>query len=687
MSVAHLGILNNGAVINPLQVITPKVTDLSTIITGPSNELKVYDTNGDLLADFKNGGGSEQFAVIITPDNSLTIEEKNGTPMCVINTTGLDVAGGKINGINNIETDSSNELKIYASDGVTVLADFKIGGETLNTSEIVTGPSNTLTIYESDGKTQLAEIDDTGIFIPAVNGVSLLKLSSDNNLKIASNAGGTLAELDGTKFIVDYFQIPTGATNGYVLSSDADGNASWSAPTISGISEIKGTTNEINVSTVGSVVTLSTPQDIATSSNVTFNKVTAGSVDAPIVDTDAINSDDLKINSADGKTNFVEVKSNVLIANNINSGNYYGKSGTGHMQISATDGTTQLVTFVDGGTSNFYGKVKAIAPTFAEIDLVQQSQTQTAGWTTRVASGGYSSLESIVKPIGLFTYNSDGTNQKLVFVADKNGNCTALLSLTAPAINASATMTTPDLVVSGKTATNTFQLLTTPTNKYVLTSDASGNGSWQPVDAEIIPSTISIGQINSIANNLNIKSADGKTNYANFNAAGNTIYNGITLSQLYTGSPTPSPIYYYAEGITSVSYGNAGITDGNNNGDGFRWRQTNKTIDCQVSLWPINPGGGVTIGPPGSANPYLLVNVPADIDGYTYLDDALSTPFIWYSWLSALNSTGKMGRVAYIATGSPPQIGIDVNTIWADVQFAPGNYSTSGFFTFQLRIA
>lgn len=686
MSVAHLGILNNGAIINPSHVITPEITNLNEIITGQSNELKIYDTIGNLLAEFKNGGSSDMLSTIITPANILTIEEKDGvTPLAIIDVNGINVHS--VNHVNSLITDSSNELKIYASNGTTVLADFKVGGEILNTSDIITGLSNTLTIYENDGITELSVIDNTGIYIPAVNGVSLIKAGPSNDIKFGSNTGSTLMELDGTKLIVDDIQLTTGATNNYILTSDASGNASWQAPTISGISSIVGTANEINVSTVGSVVTLSTPQQIATNSNVIFNKVTTGSVDTPIVDTDAINSDDLKINSADGKTNFIEVKSNVLIANNINSNNYYGKSGTGHMQVTATDGTTQLATFVDGGTINIYGKEKVIAPTFAELDLVQQSQTQTAGWTTRIASGGYSSFESIVKPIGFFTYNSDGTNQKGVFVMDKDGNCTALLSLNAPNIYATGTVQGASLVSTGLTQTATFKLTTTPTNNYVLTSDALGNGSWQPVDAEVIPSTISIGQINSLLDNLNIKSADGSTSYMNFNSVGNTCYNGITFSQLITGSPTPGPIYYYNEGVDEVKYANAGITDGNNDGDGFRWRQINKTIDIRLLIWPINPSDGNTIGPPGSAHPNLIINIPSALQSYTYLEDAYSVPFLWYYWLSVINGNGKTGRISYIANGSPPQLGIDVQVIWADIQFAPGNYARSGVINFQFQVA
>jgi hypothetical protein len=47
------------------------------------------------------------------------------------------------------------------------------------------------------------------------------------------------------------------------------------------------------------------------------------------------------------------------------------------------------------------------------------------------------------------------------------------------------TTPTEKLEVAGKTKTTTFQMTTTPTAGHVLTSDASGNGTWQALPAEI----------------------------------------------------------------------------------------------------------------------------------------------------------------------------------------------------------
>ena len=71
-------------------------------------------------------------------------------------------------------------------------------------------------------------------------------------------------------------QITGGASNNYVLKSDSSGNASWAALSGLGVSSITGTANQVLVNaTTGSpqigAVTLTLPQSIATTSNVTFN--------------------------------------------------------------------------------------------------------------------------------------------------------------------------------------------------------------------------------------------------------------------------------------------------------------------------------------------------------------------------------------------------------------------------------
>lgn len=74
------------------------------------------------------------------------------------------------------------------------------------------------------------------------------------------------------------FRMTTGATAGYIAQSDASGNFSWVAPGSAVVTQVQGTANQVLANfTSGTpqsgLVTLTTPQDIGTSSTVTFGQL------------------------------------------------------------------------------------------------------------------------------------------------------------------------------------------------------------------------------------------------------------------------------------------------------------------------------------------------------------------------------------------------------------------------------
>lgn len=110
-----------------------------------------------------------------------------------------------------------------------------------------------------------------------------------------------------------------------------------------------------------------------------------------------------------------------------------------------------------------------------DVGLVLHSTTSPQGWNFYVAGGAaYQSIGGAASAASnLYLWNAAQSNSSYSMTElmrlQNNGNLG--IGSTAPGTK---------LDVAGKTRTQTFQLTTTPTNNYVLTSDASGNGTWQP---------------------------------------------------------------------------------------------------------------------------------------------------------------------------------------------------------------
>lgn len=103
---------------------------------------------------------------------------------------------------------------------------------------------------------------------PSFRAMAIADLPGFYSNDINSNqVEGAVAVVDST----NYLSLLPPATAGLVLTTQGTGQpAEWSAV----VSNIVGTTNEVNVSNAGSVFTLSAPQPIATTSDVTFDSLT-----------------------------------------------------------------------------------------------------------------------------------------------------------------------------------------------------------------------------------------------------------------------------------------------------------------------------------------------------------------------------------------------------------------------------
>ena len=214
-------------------------------------------------------------AHISIPQNGQNVYFNN-VQANLINSYILDV--GQVNvpvlsDVLSISANGSQDIKFKASDNKTDLLSISQTPSTIKSS------NSAINFLASDGTTPLVSI--SGNVLDKCNSIK----STGSEVKILNSSGSAGGVNVGS------FKMSTGAASGYVLTSDGTGVGTWAASGGGGggsITSINGSTNQINVlNGTGPTVTLSTPQDISTTSSVQFGQAFIHQTAKPGVKIDA----------------------------------------------------------------------------------------------------------------------------------------------------------------------------------------------------------------------------------------------------------------------------------------------------------------------------------------------------------------------------------------------------------------
>lgn len=144
------------------------------------------------------------------------------------------------------------------------------------------------TVTDETGSGALVFATSPTFTTPVLGTPTSVTLTNATGLPLTTGVTGTLDETNGGTGITSYAtgDLPyatgvntlgklTATTDGFVLTLSG-GVPVWSAAGAGTITAVNGTTNQVNANTVGTVVTLSTPQDIHTSAGPQFNNINLG---------------------------------------------------------------------------------------------------------------------------------------------------------------------------------------------------------------------------------------------------------------------------------------------------------------------------------------------------------------------------------------------------------------------------
>jgi len=205
---------------------------------------------------------SSEFSTGSHPEVPTDFVTDSGSAVPVANT--LNIFGGT-----DISTSASgNTILINATGGIAgkYTADSGTAAPSAGNLNLL-GTSNRLSTSAS-GSTVSFDISVNYVGQATITTLGTIATGVWHGTVVAGQYGGTGVANTGLTI-----NLGSGAT-GKVLGSDSSGNATWQALSGLGVTSITGTANQVIASASTGAVTLSTPQDIGTASNLRFGSLT-----------------------------------------------------------------------------------------------------------------------------------------------------------------------------------------------------------------------------------------------------------------------------------------------------------------------------------------------------------------------------------------------------------------------------
>jgi len=318
----------NATTVNAFSSATAVSIGGATGVTTIQNQL----ATGNYLFPLADGANTQ---VLATDGNGILYWANNNDFNTTYTIDAATTSGGA--NLNLVGSDSTTDSVKFASGTNVTVSRTDANTITINSSyvdttytqnaSVTTGGAN-LNLVGSDATTDTIKFaGGTNVTVVATDANTITINAPDTNTTYTQNAsattGGANLNLVGSDSTIDPVKFASG-TGITVTRTDADTiTITNTDPGSAGVTSITGTANQIIASASTGAVTLSTPQDIATTSGPTFASVTAGNIRVGGTTDNTIDTitGDLLLDSASG---FVEINSIVNIQAdylNLNSDN------------------------------------------------------------------------------------------------------------------------------------------------------------------------------------------------------------------------------------------------------------------------------------------------------------------------------------------------------------------------------